>query len=152
MSLVYIGLGSNLGNRLANITGAREELLKAGSFEIVKMSSVEETAPVDFLEQPAFLNQIILVKTEAAPEELLSLLQSIEKKMGRVKTIPKGPRIIDLDILLYNDLVLDSPALIIPHPEIKKRSFVLKHLLEINPRLTDPGTGERYSTVYDNLE
>ncbi len=152
MSLVYIGLGSNLGNRLANIKGAREELLMAGGFEIVKMSSVEETAPVDFLEQPSFLNQIILVKTDVSPEELLNLLQNIEKKLGRVKTIPKGPRIIDMDILLYDDLVLDSTGLTIPHPEIKNRDFILKHLLQINPGLADPSTGEAYSSVYDKGE
>ncbi len=149
MPLVCIGLGSNLGDRNSNIANARDELLNTGEIEIVKGSGIEETEPVDYLNQPLFLNQIILIKTELPPKILLKVLQKIEKKLGRTKTIPKGPRIIDLDILLYDDIIFNSRKLTIPHPEIKKRRFILKHLIEIEPCLADPLTGLLYSDIYN---
>lgn len=148
MSLVYIGLGSNLGDKRANLAKARDELLNIVHVEILKESIIEETEPVDYLDQPAFLNQIILIKTELNPENLLKMLKSIEKRLGRKKTIPKGPRIIDLDILLYDDLVFKSHRLTIPHPEIKNRIFILKQLVEINPSLLDPLTGNCYADFF----
>ncbi len=149
MSLAYIGLGSNLGSRSDTIRRACNELINTGDHFLIKVSSLEETAPVDFLEQPFFLNQIILIKTEADPEMLLKVLKGIEIKLGRKKGIPKGPRIIDMDILLYDDIVYRSPALIIPHPEIMNRKFILKHLLEIDPALVDPVTGIPYREIYE---
>ena len=151
MPHVYLGLGSNLGNRSQNISNAHRELLLSGSFELLKVSTVEETAPVDYLEQPFFLNQVILVNTNIRPLKLLKTVKKIEKKLGRVKTIPKGPRIIDIDILLYGDYILNSGTLTIPHPEIKNRDFVLKHLIEITPDLIDPLTKKPYSGYYNNL-
>ena len=143
MALVYIGLGSNLGDRLSNLKRARTEIIN-NNFDIVKESSIEETDPVDFIAQPKFLNQVMLIKTEAAPAGLLQILKKIEKKLGRESTLPKGPRIIDLDILLYDDIILNTDYLTIPHPEIKNRKFVMKHLLEIDPGLADPATGVKY--------
>ncbi|MBN2040168.1 MAG: 2-amino-4-hydroxy-6-hydroxymethyldihydropteridine diphosphokinase [Spirochaetes bacterium] len=151
MPQVYLGLGSNLGDRSLNLAEACQELGSTDGIEILKMSTVEETDPVDFLEQPDFFNQVILVRTNIKPLKLLKIAKSIEKKMGRKKTIPKGPRIIDIDILLYGDSVLESDTLTIPHPEIRNRDFVLKHLIEITPDLTDPATGKPYSEYYNKL-
>ncbi|MFH0974303.1 MAG: 2-amino-4-hydroxy-6-hydroxymethyldihydropteridine diphosphokinase [Spirochaetota bacterium] len=151
MSLVYVGLGSNLGDRAININKARLELLSKPDITFVKESSIEETDPVDYVNQPLFLNQIILVKTAIPPEKLLKIFKSIEKKLGRKKTILKGPRIIDIDILLYDDLIIKSQTLAIPHPEIKNRGFVLKHLLEIDANLIDPSTGIPYINFLKSL-
>jgi 2-amino-4-hydroxy-6-hydroxymethyldihydropteridine diphosphokinase len=151
MSLVYIGLGSNLGDRSGNINKARLEILSMQDIKLIKESSIEETEPVDYLTQPLFLNQIILAKTVIPPEKLLKIFKSIEKKLGRKKVVLKGPRIIDLDILLYDDLVFKSHKLTIPHPEIKNREFVLKHLLEINGDLIDPLTGIPYINFLKSL-
>jgi 2-amino-4-hydroxy-6-hydroxymethyldihydropteridine diphosphokinase len=144
MARVYIGLGSNLGDRPANIKNAKLELLNLKDIDIIKESSIEETDPVDFIDQPKFLNQIILIKTGASPHELLHLLKNIETKMGRKTLFSKGPRQIDLDILLYNDIILNTGELTIPHPEIKNREFILRHLIEIDPDITDPVTEEKY--------
>ena len=148
MPFVFIGLGTNLGNKKANMQKACDCLIGIEGIELVKKSSIEETEPVDFLEQPSFLNQIILIETSLKPEELLKHMQSIESGMGREKIIPKGPRIIDLDILLYDDLIQDTQDLKIPHPEIKNRQFILKHLLELNPDLIDPETGRGYKDFF----
>jgi 2-amino-4-hydroxy-6-hydroxymethyldihydropteridine diphosphokinase len=148
MPLVYIGLGSNLGDRKLNIAKACDALLKTGKIEILKTSRIEETVPVDYLNQPLFLNQIILVKTKLIPVELLKTVKIIEKKLGRKKTVPKGPRIIDLDILLYDNAVINSRRLTIPHPEIKNRGFILKHLIEIDQKLADPVSGFLYTDIY----
>ena len=144
MALVYIGIGSNLGDRYSNIENAKEILIISCPAEILSESEIEETEPVDLLEQPKFLNQIILIETDKEPLALLKILQQIELKIGPRKTVPKGPRVIDLDILLYNDIILNLPDLTIPHPEIKNRSFVLKHLTDIAPDLIDPITGIPY--------
>lgn len=149
MPLVYIGLGTNLGDKNANIIQACSLLTSHEQINIVKSSAIEETEPVDYLDQPSFLNQIMLIETALLPAELLEYTQSIEIEMGRKKIIPKGPRIIDLDILLYGDQIIDLPELKIPHPEIKNRQFILKHLLEINPDLKDPVTGKEYKDIYE---
>lgn len=150
MALVFIGLGSNLGDRLINIKNACKELLQNSNIFLVKSSSIEETDPVDYLDQQPFLNQIILVKTNILPDKLLKELKSIEISMGRKKTILKGPRIIDLDILLYDNTIQNTRELTIPHPEIKNRLFILKHLLELDPALTDPASGLLYRDIYKN--
>ncbi len=151
MAFVCIGLGTNLGDRSVNIKKAKDELIRY-PVEIVKESSVDETEPVDFLDQPKFLNQVIGIKTDIPPHDLLKTLKEIEEKLGREKTVPKGPRIIDLDILLYDDIILDTKDLKIPHPEIKNRKFILKHLIEINPDITDPQTGIQYMDIYNRYE
>ncbi len=148
MKKVFIGLGSNLGECYINLTRAKELLIKE-NIKIIKESSITETDPVDFLEQPRFLNQIILVQTSLSPENLLKVLNKIEKNLGRKKVIPKGPRIIDLDILLYANNIINEKNLIIPHPAIKERKFILKHLIELEPDLKNPEDGELYREVYN---
>ena len=144
MHRVFIGLGSNLGNREKNISKAKNSLIDSG-IKILKESSILETDPVIVLDQPKFLNQIIVIETDISPLELLENLKSIEISIGRKKTTPKGPRIIDIDILLYNNHIIDEYKLRIPHPEIKNRKFILDHLAELEPDLTDPITGKKYS-------
>ena len=146
MHNAYIGLGTNLGNLQKNLKKAKI-LIMERKIEIKKESSILETKPVDFLDQPDFLNQIIEIETGYSPKELLDILKDIEKKMKRKKTIPKGPRIIDLDILLYDDIIFMSKDLIIPHSEIKNRKFILTHLIELNSGLRDPLSGEYYRSM-----
>src|SRR5689334_18577670 len=124
MKIAYLGLGSNLGDRRANLTGAIERL--AGErLRVTRQSSVWETAPRDVLDQPRFLNQVIEIETGLFPRQLFQRIQRIEREMGRIKRTPQGPRLIDLDILLYGSAVVKSADLEIPHPRMIERRFVL---------------------------
>ncbi len=144
MPEVYIGIGTNIGHREKNLLDAMERLGGINKIEITGKSSVMETEPVDYLDQPFFLNQVVKISTTLEPGPLLDLLKGIESDMGRESSVPKGPRIIDLDILLYDDRIIKSEKLTIPHPEIVNRSFVLEHLLELDPDLVDPVTALKY--------
>ena len=137
MSIVYIGIGSNLGDRHKNCLRA-VELLKQSGLSVTKQSSVHETAAWGVTEQPAFLNMAVALETGLAPMDLLGLLKKIEKDMGRQETVKWGPRIIDLDILLYDDIALNTEALIIPHPLMHEREFVLGPLAELAKDLIHP--------------
>lgn len=129
MELV-LALGSNIGDRQSNLNKAKE-LLK-NHFELVKESQILNSAPVDYLDQSDFLNQVIQFETNLDdPQEILKITQSIEKKMGRVKVIPKGPRNIDIDIIFLGTKKVDLPNLTIPHPEWKKRYFVRNLIREL---------------------
>ncbi len=134
---IYIGLGSNLGNRLENIRKAIE-LMKEQGIEIVKESSIYETEPMGYEEQGWFLNSVVKGKTELSPRRVWKRLEKIEKLMGREREIKWGPRIIDLDILFYGDKILNGKELQIPHSELHKRRFVLVPLEEIAPELVHP--------------
>lgn len=133
---VYIALGSNLDNREENLQSAIK--LMPPDIQPLVCSPVYQTEPWGFVHQPAFLNQVIKVKTELEPEDLLQYLKLIEKEVGRKKTFRYGPRKIDLDILFYNDMVYDSPSLTIPHPRIAERGFVLVPLSDIAPDYIHP--------------
>ncbi len=139
MKLVYIGLGSNLGDRAANLRTAREQIA-APDLRVLRESSIYETAPRDVEDQPWFLNQVIECETDLFPRQLLARLQKIERAMGRKRRIAKGPREIDLDILLYGDAVVKSPELEVPHPRLSERRFVLEPLAELVPDKKHPGT------------
>lgn len=152
MAEVFIGLGSNLGDRERSIAAAKERMAASGKLDILAESSIDETVPVDVADQPMFLNQVVLAETELPPLDLLSLLKEIEKELGRVRTIPKGPRTIDLDILLYGRMAYRDDALVIPHPELERRPFVLKHVLELHPEAAHPVTGKPYREVYPHAE
>ena len=138
MTTVYLGLGSNLGDRAALLKEALARLAEAG-VEIVRRSSVIETAPAYVLDQPDFLNMVVEARTDLSPFELLRSTQAVERAMGRVKVIGKGPRNIDIDILYFDDLPLQSPKLTLPHPLIHERPFVLIPLAEIAPHLVRLG-------------
>jgi 2-amino-4-hydroxy-6-hydroxymethyldihydropteridine diphosphokinase len=133
----YLALGSNLGDREANLALARAQLM-AGGISIVKASSIEETEPVGGPPQPSYLNQVLEVETDQQPRELLEFIKQIEAEAGRRPGGPRwGPRELDIDILLYGHLTIDTPDLTIPHPQLVNRHFLLRMLTEINPRLTD---------------
>lgn len=133
---VYFGLGSNLGDREKNLNSAIEILSK--TVEITKQSSVYETEPVGYEDQTDFLNMVLEVKTDLFPDELLKLAKKIEADVGRKPTFKDGPREIDVDILLYGDLNIETDELNIPHPQVTERAFVLKPLFEIAPELKLP--------------
>ncbi len=147
-SIAYIGIGSNLGNREDNCKEAIR-LLKENGIVVKKQSSMYETEPWGVKDQPKFINMAIEIETDKKPEELLSVLKNIEKQIGRTETIKWGPRIIDLDILLYDDLILDLPELKIPHPLMHERDFVLKPLSEIAPDKRHPVIGKTVKEMYE---
>lgn len=133
---VYLSIGSNLGDRAGNLRKAIERLGELGN--LVAVSSVYETEPVNFTAQPWFLNLVLALETEMMPMQLLGRLQKIEVDMGRRRMVQKGPRNIDLDILLFGRSIVDTPRLVIPHPAMHERRFVLEPLLEIAPDVRHP--------------
>jgi 2-amino-4-hydroxy-6-hydroxymethyldihydropteridine diphosphokinase len=139
--IYHLSLGSNVGRRAANLARARRLLERAGA-EVLASSSVYETEPVDYPDQPWFLNQVLEVRSELDPPSLLRMAKSIEAALKRAPTVPKGPRTIDIDILFAGDLVVDSPDLTIPHPRLHLRNFVLVPLAEIAPDLVHPVLGK----------
>ena len=134
--IVYLALGSNMGNRLANLKAAISNL--SPQMTVKKKSPVYETPPWGFADQAAFLNQIVKVDTYLQPEALLSHLKRLETALGRVSNFENGPRLIDIDILFIDDVVLDTPPLVIPHPRLHERAFVLVPLADIAPDLVHP--------------
>jgi 2-amino-4-hydroxy-6-hydroxymethyldihydropteridine diphosphokinase len=134
--LAYLSLGSNVGDRAQQLRDAQARLSAAG--RVVAASSLYETEPVEFTEQPWFLNCAVALETEKDPQELMAEILDIEKEMGRRRMQKKGPRSIDIDILLVGDAVIDSPELTIPHPAMHERRFVLEPLAEIAPEVRHP--------------
>jgi 2-amino-4-hydroxy-6-hydroxymethyldihydropteridine diphosphokinase len=134
MATVYLALGSNVGEREENLREALQRLGASGVW-VTKTSSVYETEPVDYLDQPWFLNSVLEAETDLSANELLAALRNIESQMGSKKPFAKGPRLIDLDILLYNDATIHTPELDVPHPRMLLRNFVLVPLAEIAPNL-----------------
>lgn len=137
MAKAYIGIGSNLGKRHANCTEA-VELLRKNTIDVTRQSAMHETKPWGVVEQRTFINMAVEIETDLSPLDLLSILKKIETAMGREDTFRWGPRIIDLDILLYDDLLVNEPGLVIPHPFMHERDFVLKPLSEIAPEKVHP--------------
>lgn len=138
MARVYLSLGSNLGNRKANLRKAVEVLKTNPYFRVRRISSLYETEPQGFKKQRKFYNITLAAETPLSPQELLELCQSTENVMGRQKEIEKGPRVIDIDILLYDAQRVKMQDLSIPHPRLEERAFVLIPLLEIAPHLKMP--------------
>jgi 2-amino-4-hydroxy-6-hydroxymethyldihydropteridine diphosphokinase len=134
---VYLSLGSNLGDREKNLRAAIAALANA-KVRVTRVSSFYETEPVDLRQQPWFLNCVVQAETEVPPLDLLRALRGIESRMGSTKLVPKGPRLIDLDILLYGDESIDTPELQVPHPRMLQRRFVLVPLAEVAPHLRHP--------------
>jgi 2-amino-4-hydroxy-6-hydroxymethyldihydropteridine diphosphokinase len=135
-TLVYLSLGSNVGDRKAHLRDAIRRIEAAG--RVVRVSSFYETEPVEFTDQAWFLNCAVALETAKTPDQLIAALLEIEREMGRRRTQNKGPRNIDIDILLAGDTVIDSPALIVPHPAMQQRRFVLEPLAEIAPDALHP--------------
>ncbi|MEW5869652.1 MAG: 2-amino-4-hydroxy-6-hydroxymethyldihydropteridine diphosphokinase [Chloroflexota bacterium] len=138
--VVYLALGTNLGERLANLQAALESMQPGA--QVLAVSPVYETPPWGVLDQPVFLNQAARVTTDLAPLELMDFLKRLEVKLGRKPGLRYGPRKIDLDILFYDDLVLDTPRLVIPHPRLAERAFVLAPLADLAPDFRHPVLGK----------
>lgn len=141
MKKIYLALGSNVGDRRANLDRARA-LVESADLRIVRASSIYETEPRDVLDQPWFLNQVLEAQTMLFPRQLLARTQQIEREMGRKRIVTKGPRVIDIDILLYAQSVIRTESLEIPHPRLIERRFVLEPLAELAPELRHPVTRE----------
>ena len=142
MPRAYIGLGANLGDREATLRAAVAALGATGGIEVVAVSAFRETDPVDYLDQPRFLNGAAAVETALAPRELLDALLAVERSLGRTRDGPRfGPRTIDLDLLLYGEESFDEPGLTVPHPRLHERAFALEPLAELEPGLVVPGQG-----------
>ena len=139
---IFIGLGSNLGERESMIRLALEDLSRLPGTRLLRASSLYDTEPVGEVDQPNFLNAVAQLDSELSARQLLWNLHLIEKRLGRVRTQRWGPRTIDLDLLLYGDEVIDEPELHVPHPRLHERSFVLEPLAELAPGLVVPGRGD----------
>jgi 2-amino-4-hydroxy-6-hydroxymethyldihydropteridine diphosphokinase len=148
--VVFLTLGSNMGNRLANLRAIAGNLTP--QMAVKNKSSVYETPPWGFTEQAQFLNQVIMVNTYLEPQALLGHLKRLETALGRVPNFQNGPRLIDVDILFFDDLVLDTPPLVIPHPRMHERAFVLVPLAEIAPDFVHPVFGKPIHELLDRLD
>ena len=142
MTRAYIGLGANLGDREATIRRALELLDRHPDVSVVAVSTLRETEPVGYADQPRFLNGAAALETVLGPRDLLSRLLSVERALGRTRNGPRwGPRTIDLDLLLHGAEVVDEPGLRVPHPRLAERRFALEPLAELDPGLVVPGAG-----------
>jgi 2-amino-4-hydroxy-6-hydroxymethyldihydropteridine diphosphokinase len=146
---VFLSLGSNVGDRLANLNTALERLGNLG--DVVAKSSIYETEPVEFVAQPWFLNCVVRLDTEKMPKQLLAAILKIERDMGRQRERKKGPRTIDVDILLFGNSVVEAPGLTIPHPSMHERRFVLEPMSEIAPGVRHPVFKRTMGALRDNL-
>lgn len=151
MSTAYVALGSNLGDRQQNLQTALEHL-RAKGVEVVRVSSFIETEPYGVTDQPGFINAVCEVRTELAPLELLQLLLSIEQEMGRVRLRRWGERNIDLDLLLYEGVRMETAELTLPHPDMHNRDFVLLPLAELAPELVHPVLGKTIAELKAALD
>jgi len=151
LSIVYLGLGSNIGDREAMLRSALEELDRP-DLRLLRASGIYETEPLGLRDQRWFLNIAAEFDCELFPRQLLQRTQRTERQYGRLRTLPNGPRTLDIDILLYGNSVVKSEALEIPHPRFRERRFVLAPLVELNPDLRDPVTGKTVAAMLAGLQ
>jgi 2-amino-4-hydroxy-6-hydroxymethyldihydropteridine diphosphokinase len=151
LKIAFLALGSNVGDREANLRTA-VTLLQGDEIRVRRGSSLYETAPQELLDQPSFLNAVVDVETSLFPVQLLARVREIERKMGRRRVTPKGPRNIDIDILFYGRNVIATAELEVPHPRIAQRRFVLEPLAEIAPEFRHPLTGKTANEMLATLE
>lgn len=151
MKKVYLGLGSNIGDREATIASALGKLA-APDLQLLRLSSLWETEPIGLREQRWFLNQVAEFSTTLFPLQLIRRIQKVERELGRARSIPNGPRTIDIDILLYAGAIVTTKTLEIPHPRYRERRFTLAPLAELNPSMRDPVTGKTMAELLAALE
>lgn len=149
---VYLALGGNLGDRPANLQAAIDALQAGGHVRVVKLSSVYETAPFGYADQPDFLNMALEAATDLEPAPLLNFVKEIEATLGRQPSFRNSPRPIDLDIIFYDNLMLDTPALQIPHPRLRGRGFVLQPLNDLAPGYIHPVYGLSVAQLLDEVD
>ena len=147
---VFLALGSNLGDRAANLGEALRRLPPA--VNVLAASPVYETPPWGYTDQPAFLNQVAKAETELSPSDLLAHLKQVETLIGRQATFKYGPRIIDLDILFYDQVIVETPTLRVPHPHLAERAFVLLPLVDLEPDLMHPALGKTVRQLLDGVD
>jgi 2-amino-4-hydroxy-6-hydroxymethyldihydropteridine diphosphokinase len=148
--IIYLGLGTNLGDRKANLRDAATGLVP--KVKVLRASSIYDTEPWGFLDQPAFLNQVIEGETDLTPLDLLAFLKDLEITLGRKVSFLYGPRLIDMDILLYDMAVINTPELTIPHPRLAERAFMLVPLAELAPELSHPLLGLSMCALRDRID
>ncbi|WP_435548084.1 2-amino-4-hydroxy-6-hydroxymethyldihydropteridine diphosphokinase [Desulfobacterium sp. N47] len=149
----YISVGSNIGDKLLNCKKGIEALTDPGVVEIIAWSHFYKTSPVDYKDQDWFINAVVKVETALKPDDLLKKMVSVQYNAGRIEDkVRFGPRVLDLDIILYDDLVIDSPKLTIPHPRMHKRLFVLKPLCDIDSSVIHPVFKKDIKYLLDNLD
>lgn len=151
MNKAYIAFGSNIGDRYAAVADAFKHI-KKNDMKILKKSEIYETEPYGYKDQPPFINGVILIETELSCREVLRRLLEIELELGRVRLIKWGPRIIDLDILFFNDEIYDDEDLKVPHPDMQNRTFVLKPLRDICPDYIHPVFKKSVAEMLKELE
>lgn len=151
MTLAYVALGANLGPREITLLRAVDLLAETEGVDVLAVSQLRETEPVGVVEQPPFLNGAVALDTSLSARDLLDRLLEIERTLGRVRDVRWGPRLVDLDLLVYGDLQVDEPGLRIPHPRLRERRFVLEPLAELNSELDVPGMG-RVSELFSALD
>ncbi len=150
---VFISIGSNLGQRHDNCIKGIKYLNELMTTKVIQVSSFYKTEPVDYIEQDWFVNAIVKIETKLAPEELMCGLKSIEEKLGQFeKQVRFGPRLLDLDIILFKNEVIDTANLTIPHPRMHKRCFVLKPLCDISPEVIHPVLGKTAAELLKSIE
>ncbi|MBE6761193.1 MAG: 2-amino-4-hydroxy-6-hydroxymethyldihydropteridine diphosphokinase [Ruminococcaceae bacterium] len=145
MSIAFVGIGTNMGDGLLNINSAIESLKLLPNTSVEKVSNIYETEPWGLKEQPNFLNGVIKLNTELSPNALLGALLGIEAAIGRVREIKNGPRVLDLDLLVYDNVTMNTPELVLPHPFMLEREFVLKPLTELTSE-------NKYLVALNNLK
>jgi 2-amino-4-hydroxy-6-hydroxymethyldihydropteridine diphosphokinase len=148
---VFIGIGSNIGDRYGNCKSSIDRIMSDSRAEFFALSSFYRTSPVSAVPQEEFLNCVLKIRWRGAPLELLALLNRIEAVMGRVRDVPQGPRIIDLDILLIDDLMFETAELTVPHPRLHERKFALVPILEIEPSAIHPRLGRPLKDFLDDI-
>ena len=148
---VYLGLGSNLGEREKNLTEAIGMLKALPNTEVAAVSAFHTTTPWGYVDQPDFLNCAVLINTTLSPHAILEACMDIERRLGRVRAVRWGPRVIDIDILFYDDMIIKDEGLQIPHPLLHEREFVLLPLTDIAPGLVHPVFGMTVSSLYERL-